>query len=167
VGDTEQHPLIGYLEGLADDRSALAALRRGLGQPPGTVASMYPYIARWINDRTPLWQEKAYYLIASLYAWHPQPGGAGNMGDHFRLATGNRRQAMERRFVALLATHPDDLPDVLRQAVSLIRSREVPINWDQLLWDVLHWSHPDRYVQRRWAGQFWQPEETQSSETSE
>jgi hypothetical protein len=39
----EQHPFIRYLVSLAerDDRGGLAALRRGLGQPPGTVAETY------------------------------------------------------------------------------------------------------------------------------
>lgn len=27
-----------------EDRAALAALRRGLGKPPGTVAEMYPLV---------------------------------------------------------------------------------------------------------------------------
>jgi len=159
VPDESSHPFVAYLQGLADDRGALAALRRGLGQPPGTVASMYPYVARWIGEQTPRWQEETYYLIASLYAWHPQPGGDGNMGDHFRRAAAKRPQAIERRFVALLATHPEDLPDVLRQAVSLLRSEEVPINWNLLLSDLLRWSHAARYVQRRWASRFWQTEE--------
>jgi len=155
VTTEEKHPFVAYLESLAENRGALAALRRGLGQPPGTVASMYPYVARWIGEDTPTWQEEAYYLIAALCALHPQPGGVGNMGDHFRRAAHERRQAFERRFEALLATHPDDLPDMLRQSVSLVKSQEVPINWDQLLGDVLHWGHPDRYVQRRWASSFW------------
>lgn len=35
-----KHPYIIYLESLREDRAALAALRRGLGQPPGTVPDM-------------------------------------------------------------------------------------------------------------------------------
>jgi len=35
---------VAYLQGLqvCEDRAALAALRRGLGQPPGTEPHMYP-----------------------------------------------------------------------------------------------------------------------------
>jgi len=78
--ERENHPFVEYLESLRDDRAALAALRRGLGQPPGTVASMYPYVVRWLGDDTPPWQEAAYYLIAALFAYHPAEGGTGNMG---------------------------------------------------------------------------------------
>ena len=63
--------------------------------------------------------------------------------------------AIERRFVALLAAHPDDLALYLRQAISYLRSKEVPVNWQQLLVDLQAWSHPDQYVQKRWVRAFW------------
>ena len=41
---------LAYLRGLAkrDDRGALAALRHGLGQPPGTAAEMHPYVVQFL-----------------------------------------------------------------------------------------------------------------------
>lgn len=155
--ERENHPFVEYLESLRDDRAALAALRRGLGQPSGTVASMYPYVVRWLGDDTPPWQEAAYYLIAALFAYHPAEGGTGNMGHHFARARDPKgdNTAIERRFTALLAAHPDDLDFYLRQAVSFLKSKEVPVNWHQLLSDMLAWSHPARYVQKQWANAFW------------
>lgn len=153
----ETHPFVTYLEGLRDNRAALAALRRGLGQSPGTVADMYRYVVPWLADDAPPWRETAYYLIAALFAYHPDPGGVGNVGRHFartRAPQGDNT-AIERRFTALLAAHPDDLNFYLRQAVSFLKSKEVPINWHQLLSDVLGWGHPDRYVQQQWARAFW------------
>jgi CRISPR system Cascade subunit CasB len=154
---TEPHPFITYLESLRDDRAALAALRRGLGQPPGTVADMYRYLVPWLPDDTPPWRETAYYLIAALFAYHPKEGGTDNMGRHFADARDPQRDntAIERRFTALLAAHPEDLPFYLRQAVSFLKSKEVPVNWHQLLSDLLGWSHPARYVQQQWARAFW------------
>lgn len=150
---------ITYLEDLRDDRGALAALRRGLGQPPGTVASMYRYIVPWLSADTPPWREEAYYLIAALFAYYPDLGGRGNMGHHFAHARDPQGDdtAIERRFTTLLAAHPDDLATYLRQAVSFLKSKEVPINWHQLLPDVLAWGHRDRYVQQQWARAFWSP----------
>jgi len=166
-----KHRFIEYLESLRDDRAALAALRRGLGQPPGTVASMYPYIVRRLSEDTPPWQEAAYYLIAALYAYHPAEGGAGNMGRHFARARDPQgdNTAIERRFTALLAAHLDDLGFYLRQAVSFLKSKEVPVNWHQLLSDVMAWGHPDRYVQKQWARAFWgrPAQETQETQTTE
>ena len=154
---SEVHPFIGYLASLREDRSALAALRRGLGQPPATVASMYPYVVRWLPQEGYPWQEAAYYMVAALFAYHPAEGGQGNMGDHLARTCDPQRDntAIERRFTALLAAHPDDLGFYLRQAISFIKSKEVPVNWSQLLADILAWDHPDRYVQRQWARSFW------------
>lgn len=150
-------PFIEYLESLREDRGALAALRRGLGQPPGTVASMYPYVVPRLPEDAAFWREQVYYVIAALFASHPQEGGKGNLGRQFAQARDPQGDdtAIERRFTALLAAHPDDLEGYLRQAISFLRSHEVPVNWHQLFADVQAWGHPDRYVQRQWANAFW------------
>lgn len=162
------HPFITYLESLREDRAALAALRRGLGQPPGTVADMYRYVVPWLADDAPPWRETAYYLIAALFAYHPKEGGTDNMGRHFARARDPQGDdtAIERRLTALLAAHPEDLGFYLRQAVSFLKSKEVPINWHQLLSDLLGWGHPERYVQQQWARAFW-GRSTQETKTNE
>lgn len=163
---TEKHPFITYLESLRDreGRGALAALRRGLGQPPGSAVEMYRYVVPWIPDQASRQTEAAYYLVAALFAYHPDPGGWGNLGDAFRRARDPQgdHTAIERRFTALLAAHLDDLPFYLRQAVGFLKSKETPIDWQQLLVDLLAWGHPDGYIQRNWARAFWgrAPQET-------
>jgi CRISPR system Cascade subunit CasB len=154
---TDTHSYVTYLEGLREDRGALAALRRGLGQPPGTVADMYRYVVPWVPDGAKPWQEASRYQIAALFAYHPEPGGTGNMGDHFartRDPSGDDT-AIERRFTALLAAHPEDVDFYLRQAISFLRSKDVPVNWHQLFFDLRAWGHPERYVQQQWARSFW------------
>jgi len=150
---------IHYLESLASgqNRGALAALRRGLGQPPGTAAEMYPYVIPWLGDEPPAWRERAYYLTAALFAFHPSSTREGNLGNafaHCRDPQGNN-DALERRFTNLLSAHPDDLAMYLQQAISFLKSKEIPVNWQQLLDDLQSWGHPERYVQRRWAQAFW------------
>ncbi|MHB0858472.1 MAG: type I-E CRISPR-associated protein Cse2/CasB [Anaerolineae bacterium] len=163
---TEAIAFITHLEGLAkrEDRGALAALRRGLGQPPGTVAAMYPHVVPWLPADARPWLEATYYLMGALYALHPAPGGTANLGASFRQAEARegderaadeRVSAIERRFTALLAAHPEDLPDRLRQAVSFLASREVPVNWHQLFRDVARWGDPSRRVQNEWARAYW------------
>jgi CRISPR system Cascade subunit CasB len=151
------HPFIEHLESLRNNRGALAALRRGLGQPPGTAASMYPYVVRWLPDDAPAWREAVYYLVAALFAYHPGTGGTGNMGDHFACARDPKGDdtAIERRFTALLAAHSEDMDTYLRQAIGFLKSKEIPINWHRLFSDLLGWGHPDRYVQQQWARAFW------------
>ena len=44
-GKDEQ--FVDFLQKNAEDKGMLADLRRGLGQPPGTVQSMYSYVERF------------------------------------------------------------------------------------------------------------------------
>lgn len=157
MNQQEPHPFIRYLQGLAEkqERGALASLRRGLGQPPGTVAEMYRYVEPYLGADA-RYKESTYYLVAALFALHPQSTDQGNMGDHLaRTRTENASDALERRFTALLAAHPDDLPDYLRQAVSFLKSKEESVNWNQLLRDLQNWGHEGRFVQKAWARSFW------------
>jgi CRISPR system Cascade subunit CasB len=154
-------------------RGELAALRRGLGKEPGAAPEMYPHVMAF---NPPPWQENDYFLVASLFAlWHQ--GGSGqsgsvprNLGESFRrVADQTDSESIERRFVALLNAHKDDLPSHLRHAVSLMRSadRQVPVNWSQLLDDLGRWNSEFRSVQRQWARGFWgrldQPDEEQAN----
>ncbi len=159
-GEQKTHPFVDYLLSLSEGekRGALASLRRGLGKPPGQAPEMFRYVLPWLPENASREQEQAYFLVASLLAYHPKNCAEGNMGSHLarcRDPQGND-DALERRFSALLAAHPEDLPYYLRQAVSFLKSKEeIPINWSQLLKDLLGWDHPDRYVQRQWARAFW------------
>ncbi|MGH8629685.1 MAG: type I-E CRISPR-associated protein Cse2/CasB [Burkholderiales bacterium] len=146
---------IRFLYSLKDDRAALAALRRGLGEEPGAVAEMGKYIYRFFpasgtdNPR----EERAYFLVASLFALHPEATERGNMGAHMRAIRRDEEDtAVERRFSQLLSAHTNDLPDLLRQAVSLLKAKEQPVNWRELLSDVVYWGDK---VQQRWARSYW------------
>lgn len=146
-----------------EDRGALAALRRGLGKTPGEVSEMHRYVVPWLPETSNLRLEDPYYLVASLFAWHqrswrPREGDnrLTNLGASFaRLAREDESDSIEKRFVALLDSHRDDLPDHLRTAVGLLRSHEIPIDWAQLLRDIKGWSWESRSVQRQWARAFW------------
>ncbi len=157
---SEKHPFITYLQSLAenDNRGALAALRRGLGKAPGTAPEMYRYVIPYLPENPPKRQEQAYYLVAALFALHPESTEHGNLGTHLAKARAEGNEdALERRFTALLSAHPDDLPDYLRQTISLLKSKEISVNWDQLFSDLQWWSHPEYgdHVRKRWATAFW------------
>ena len=172
---TLEHSFVTYLGTLAEDRGALAALRRGLGQPPGTVPDMFRYVVPMLpKDAYPgSWTEKTYYLIASLYALHPASRPDGNLGDHFAAnldPSDDRNTAIENRFMALLTAHPEDLQIYLRQGISFLRSKEENgrVNWHQLMWDVLQLGDPDSatLVQKRWANSFWRRTASPVGETN-
>jgi len=154
---SDKHPFVEYLEGLREDRGALAALRRGLGPAPGTATEKFRYVVPWVPKGCSRQEEEAYYLVAGFFAYHPKAGGQGDMGNHMAQARDPQgdNTAIERRFTALLGAHPEDLHFYLRQTISYLRSKEVPVDWSQLLRDLRAWGHPERYVQRQWARSFW------------
>lgn len=166
--DNQIHPFIDYLHSLASgqNRGALANLRRGLSDPPATSPVMFPYVARWVPETARYtWNEKVYYLVAALFAYY-QAGGnstskqritSGNLGDHCRTAAQKeiRSASFEMRFSVLLNTTQDDLPVILRQMISLLKSADIAINWDQLFHDLCRWNAESQYVQRQWANSYW------------
>ena len=62
---------------------------------------------------------------------------------------------MEKRFVALLASPWEDLPEHLRHAIALLKAESVSIDYVQLLKHLIRWNAESRFVQRTWARSFW------------
>ncbi len=160
--------LVSYLESLVahGNRQALAELRRGLSGAPGRLPGLYRYVGRFLAEGETRWSEQRLLLVASLFALYHQGSEAVSkspqqgFGVSFRqlYEKTDRRPSVERRFLALLACHPDSLTDHLRHAVALLHSERIDVNWVQLLSDLRYWSHPDQLVQRRWARQFFRNE---------
>jgi CRISPR system Cascade subunit CasB len=164
------HSFVRHLLSLKEkeDRGALAALRRGLGKEPGEAPAMFPHVVPWLPERLSRSVERCYYLVASLFALHPESATEArrNMGDVMReveRARGGRPEegasSTEKRFVALLDAHPEDLPSKLRHAVALARSSDVAIAWNALFWDVMKLlgADPEKrdQVRKTWARSFW------------
>lgn len=149
---------ISYLENFVrkDDRAALAHLRRGLGRE--NAAEMFPYLAGWTANLCRS-EEKAYFLVASLIGLYPTNSWKGdekhnNLGKSLSFLQAES-DSIEKRFVALLNADEEDLPNHLRQIVSLLKSKEAPVNWLQLLRDIRYWNNEKNNVQRSWAKGFW------------
>lgn len=147
-------------------RSALAALRRGLGKRPGEAPEMFRYIVPHLREKPTFQEEETYYLVAALFAWHAArlpPDDAtppGNLGATFALHAEQMPklrdeipQSVEKRFTTLLNCGWDTLPDHLRHAIGLLA--DDPIDWELLFRDVRDWEAPNRQVQRRWARAFY------------
>jgi CRISPR system Cascade subunit CasB len=169
----ETHPFIAHLEKLVkeQDLGALANLRRGVGKPSGSAREMDRWVLRYVPTGAHGDQENVYYLVAALFAYwyqgtndvHQNP--PSNLGSSLRMlvdleAAGNNNRdeiekRTEKRLVALLNSHLDDLPKHLQHTISLLKSKDIPINWSQLLGDVQNWHREDREIQRRWARGFW------------
>jgi CRISPR system Cascade subunit CasB len=144
------------LEKRRSDRALLARLKRGLGQSPEDVPMAGSFTYTFSSAENPNQRdEETFHLIATLFALHPAEGGRGNMGNHLRQLWADKPEPpsnVERRFVTLLTAERDDLRDALRHAVSLLKSKEIPVNWRRLLDDVTYWNEQ---VKREWSRQFW------------
>lgn len=157
----------------AENRAALAALRRGLDKDPGEAMEMFPYVAPWLSRDVKRQDEERHYLVASLFAFHPNSWrGDGrtpfNLGASFaKLSQATDSASIEQRFVALLNSHRDDVSTHLRHAIGLLKSKEIPVDWAQLLYDLRWWGSEHRAVQREWARAFWgSPNELGAEELS-
>lgn len=165
------YDLVARLTELAarEDRAGLAALRRGLGHEPGTVAEMYPYVEPFLTADAPRARVAAFYLVASLFGLHPvhaeAPGGyaarhgfgATLRAIRLRPESPEEDTGVAKRFTALLECDRSALSVHLRHMVTLLRSRAegAPIDYRQFWRDILAWDAPDRRVQRAWAAGFW------------
>jgi CRISPR system Cascade subunit CasB len=170
-----RYPLIDSLEKLVgeQDRGALAALRRGLGKSPGTAMEMHRYVVPFLTRSRP-WDEEFYYLVAALFAyWHQGETTVAshppdNLGASLaRLRISDSGPSLELRFTALLKSHRDDLSTHLRQVVGLLKSKDVPVHWRNLLRNLQRWDHEDGWVQRSWAKSFWGGETKTATEPTE
>ncbi len=141
---------------VGEDRAVRAALRRGLGQPLGYAPEMLMYMAPQVQGMSE-WQERTAYIVASLFALHPMSAKSGNLGDHLAGLRGKNDEALERRVGVLLAAHEEELDVYLRQAVSMLKQKDIPVNWLQLFKDIMAWRHPDGQarVRRAWANSFY------------
>jgi len=154
--DAKQKSFIGYLLGLAregqEDRGALADLRSGLGKEPGEMARVHKHVVAYLPEAR--WNDRWYYITATLFGLFPRHRGGCSLGAAFSPLRA-KSDSMEARFIALLNAHPDDLADHLRHAMSLLKSNGQPIDWFQLLDNLLQWDHPERHVQLKWARDFY------------
>lgn len=154
---------VGALEELVRQgaRGQLAVLRRNagrsLGESRGAIGLFYNLLPAQLG-----YDEELYFLLATLFPWNDKPAQDGNFGHSMaRLRAKTGSEALDRRMIILLdaelargpdgRVRPGELGFRIRQAVKLLASHEIGVNWHQLLKDLLHWSHPDRRVQKDWA----------------
>lgn len=155
--DERQKAFIGHLLSLIEeerqDRGALADLRSGLGKEPGEMARVHKHVVPYLPEK--FYNDRWYYLTATLFGAFPQHRKGRSLGEAFHPLR-KKSESMEARFVSLLNTNPDDLDNNLRQAISLLKANEQPLDWFALFEDLLQWDHPDGHVQLRWARNFYQ-----------
>jgi CRISPR type I-E-associated protein CasB/Cse2 len=155
VGDR----FVSALEAL--DAADMLLLRRSTGLPLGSDAAAYDLfhtLWRPLRAKAPLPKWNC-YLLATLYPWHPAPGGRGSLGAALRRAAAALTDRRVRPRLEQLLTAGAGPPDrYLAAAIRLTAAADVPVDWRRFLTDLAQWYDSDRPVQRRWAEDYARPE---------
>ena len=139
------------------DTRLKAELKRSIAFVPGTYPRAFPYIEPWTSSRKlGENQRSTYYLIAGLWAIHWREGfhSPGVSLGKACLAYKSEKSAssMDIRFTNLLEADEKQLPNRLRQMIGLLK--DINVDFELLLSDVLSWTTDDKRVQIRWAREY-------------
>lgn len=153
----------GFIERLAKlDRGDMAVLKRSAGSTLAEARNAMSVFYRIYPARSGDRDEEIFFLIATLYASNPQ-SLAGNFGITMKAIrnNGGSPEAVDRRMSVLLDSEFDvidgfrngggEMAYRLRQCVKLAASKQVGVNWPQLIGDLRFWGHPSRRVRKQWA----------------
>lgn len=160
------------------DAAGRARLRRNAGrtlaEARGAEREFLPALPPEVDPSS----YESFFLVATLFAlakhYTAEDHTLGTVMRQVRESRTSRgvpTLTFDRRFQALLDSDRAQLPFRLRQMVRLAQADQVPINFVRLLRDVLSWEHPERYVQLRWARDYFvgarQPLPNNSDQTSD
>jgi len=151
--------LIERLEDLnAKDTKVRAVLRHSLAFDPGAFVPAYPYVEPFVKDEGNSWQREMLYLVAGLWAAHWREGHsmehmAIGKACHALYLAKDMSPSIERRFITLLDSDRDQLPNRLRQMIALLK--DYPLDFEALLTGLLYWNHDQKRTQNIWARDFY------------
>lgn len=148
---------------LKENKGRWADLKRNAGNTLAEARKVSWFYGLLDNDGYK--HPNIYFLVATLITLNPKTIN-GNFGKTMRILTnipGTNPGAIEKRFTVLLdadfESHAGgELAFRLRQLVKLTASKEVGVDWSQLLSDLLQWRYENKPVQQRWAKEFFAPE---------
>lgn len=149
--DERIHQFVAQLAQL--DAGERARFKRNIGNRLADSHHVIGLFFGILPHNVPRYQEEWYFLLATLYP-HGTSGATGNFGTSLRAVRERKpvlSAGLDRRMEVLLNADEVQVSYRIGQAIRLIKSAEVPVNWEQLLYDLLYWTHDQRFVQEQWA----------------
>ncbi len=143
----------------------LAALRRGIGRPAGSVPQMWRYYTKLNEDGYLTAELNAEHVALTLFAVHQQsqPNPVHRAGVGFGAAARALRasgkfseEAVDRRFAAAAtATSVREVAAHLRGLVTQLRGVH-SLDYTELFRDLRGWQSPESRarIRRRWGSQY-------------
>ena len=139
------------------DNGANAVFKRALSGEERHIRNTYSMVLPYLEG-IPRRQQEVWIFVASLSVYYPQTirEQQQNFGSSCRdLANHTHSEGADRRFRALLDTSLEDIQSPLTSLVRQIKTKEVHIDYPQLLADLCQWEQPNQYIQDNWARSFW------------
>jgi len=141
--------------------SDLKTLRNAAGGRRGDDVRVYDIFTGLFRPlrRKHIMVRWAYYLVATLYPWHPGNGPPANLGAAMRrLRPPSRekdaRDRADRRFRRLLDSKGRDLGVRLLECVRMLRREGIPVDWPRLIEDLSQWYRGNHKTQYSWAEEY-------------
>jgi CRISPR system Cascade subunit CasB len=138
-----------------------ARLKRCAGRDMGQSTEALGLFFRLLGSGVAPRQEETFFLVATLFPLAESAQGDSLGASLARVRTAENAPGLDRRVERLLDADEAQLPFRLRQAVHLLGSQRVGVEWPRLLADLLQWNHPTRYVQKEWARAYFAPRDTE------
>jgi CRISPR system Cascade subunit CasB len=148
-----------------DDNGAKALFKRALSGEERHIRNTYAMVLAYIPEM-PQYLQEIWILVACLSFYYEQPlrEEQRNFGYSCHgLANATQSEGADRRFRALLDTSLEDVRSPLTALIRQIKTKEIRLDYPQLLSDLCQWEHPDQYIQDRWARSFWGASTTEES----
>lgn len=119
----------------------------------------WEYLYKYIPDLNNEVKRKSFSLIAASIAKSSMTeNGTIRLGRAMKLVSGTTNDTeYSPRFMRLLSCESlDELIDILRQTLSLVRSKGISFDYVSLLYDLLGFSNPEKQndIKAHWAMDF-------------
>lgn len=150
-----------------EDSKVRAVLKRSLAFDPGTYPAAFPYVEHRLKNDDGEWKRKVYYLVAGLWAMYgrDRDGSTDSIANACRMLywANDQSPSIERRFITLMDSDEEQLPYRLRQMIALLK--EYKIDFNKLLEDLWSWERTTKFIQIRWAREFYNQVTEKNDET--
>lgn len=148
----------------SENRAALARLKRTASGESKYDFDALPVIGRFLPPEAKKSDIENYMLLASLFAHHPKNSDIHSFGKALyilRKEFNAGAESLDKRFARLLNAVREDLDFQLRQLHSLVASKDIGINYSEMLKSLKYWDNSDKFIQKKWAHDYWiTPKET-------
>jgi len=136
------------------DAGDKAKLKRSAGNRIAESRQVMGLFYRLLPEGIPAYLHETFFLVATLF-----PMIEGTETGSFASAMNKARKkdnqkGLDKRFEILLDADSEQIAFRLRQAIHYLASQNGRMHWETLLDDLSHWDHPERYIQQKWAREY-------------